>query len=602
MERSKSRFTVYAFAALALVMIVVHLWPRLFVGFTSGSSILPLGPSGEGYYLAPIQQTRLGRTNFNHSIYYELKDVPDKPAMEANIRAFAWLANHTGLSFFTFTSVLYAVCVVVLVALFGWVFYRQTANGIWTIAFTATAILAPDYLVLRAHPFNEIINWLHLPLDPDLLGTYLPYMRPMNPQASSIILLFLCGVLSSFLPVGPGEKPRSGLFMFVAGLIGVVIALVLALAIHTYYYLAIYCITVLGLLTLVTLWRKEFRYLSVPVGAGWAAGVILSLPFILNLMGQVSGDLALDPSAIINAVRTHLPTATLAGIICLLTGLYLLREVEAGDTRAVFPMILNLAVPFAENAHIVTGVMIEPFQVGWFYGPPALVAAAAWWVGSQADLRDEAFWGLRSSLAVMSMAVMLGGVQLRYSMQTDFTRFGEERDLAPVFSLTVPMDDGECVVMASEHVSDLVRLYTPCRVYGQFTGVRGTGPASRNLDRLQRMASVFGISWPKVMENPANWQGWGGRKAAGYLVGPRAFGHLFMWRRPLESAELDAFRAQYDSANSDCIGSRDPFRLDYVITLGDEDAYLRPARFCQEIELLGRSGAARVYRVTDRKR
>lgn len=602
MERAQGRFTLYAFTAMVLFVTVAHLWPRLFVGFTSGSHILPLGPSGEGYYLAPVQQARLGRTNYNHSIYYELRDQPDQPAMEANIRAVAWMANHTDLTFTQFTSLIYIFCIVLLTALFGWIIYRQTANGIWTIALSATAMLTPDYLILRAHPLKFFIDRMDLPFNSELLGKYLPYMRPMNPQASSVILLFLCGIIAGFLPVAPGEKPRSGIARFAGTFIAILLGLLLALSIHTYYYLAVYCISLLGLLFAVTLWRREMRHLAPYAGAGWAGGVIVSLPFMFDLMAQISGGLALHPSAAVNAVATRIPAFTYGGFLCLMTGLYLAREIRDGDTRAVFPMILNLAVPVAENSHITTGIMIEPFQVGWYYAPPALISAAAWWIGSKADLRDERFWGIRSSIAVLALAIIFGAIQLRYSMQVDFTRFGEERDLAPVFSQTLPLDDGECVVLASEHVSDLVRLYTPCRVYGQFSGVRGTGPASRNPERLQRIASAFGVNWDRALREQSGYSGWSGPAAAGYLVGPRAFPYLFMNRRPLSANELAVLRAEYEGVEQGCIDHREPFRLDYVITLGDEDAYLRPSRFCQEIELVGRAGVGRLYRVTGQPR
>jgi len=604
-ERYGNRFTLYAFLAFVLVVIVIHLWPRLFVGYTSGSPVLPLGPRGEGYYLAPVEQVRLGRTNFNHSIYYELKDEPDTPAMEANIRAFAWLAAHTDLSLLAFTSVIYAVCIIVLVCQFGWIFFRQTGNGIWTIAFTAVAIMEADYLCFRAHPYAILVNRLGLPVSPDELNAYLPYMRPMNPQASTIILLGLAGLLSSFLPAGPGEKPRPGQALFVRRMIAFLIAAHLALAIHTYYFLALYVAAVCVALLAVTLWRSEFRYLARPVGLGLLGGLAVSLPFALSLLARHSGLEPLDPSSAINAVHTRLPAVTPPGFLCLLAALYLAKELKAGDVRAAFPLVLNLAVPMAENAHLVTGLMIEPFQVGWYYSAPALVSGFAWWVGGQAYLRDDQFWGIRSSLAVLVGAMLLGGFQLRYSMQVDLPRFGEERDLAAVFDQTAPLEDGECVVLASERVSDLVRLYTPCRVYGQFAGVRGTGPRSRNVDRLQRMGSVFGVSWEGALaqlDRKAPWKGWGGHEAPGYVFGSRGFGYLFMNRRPLTDPERERFRSQYTAVNAACIDYRDPFRLDYIVTLGDEDAYLRPGRLCQEIEPVVRSGAARLYRVTDRPR
>ncbi|MCW5827957.1 MAG: hypothetical protein KIT79_01455 [Deltaproteobacteria bacterium] len=605
MGKPQNRVTLYAFMAFIAIVIVTHLWPRLFVGVTSGSLILPLGPADEGYYLAPIHQISLERTNFNHSIYYELRHEADLPAMEANIKLFAWLSSLVPLTLTQFTTLMYAICVVVLVLLFSWLYYRQTANSVWTLALVAAAIFAHDYLILRAHPQETFLQTFGLFADPFVPSAYLPYMRPMNPQASSIIFLMLAGLMAGFLPAAPGERPRTALAAFVSVVISLLVAALTALSIHTWYFLGIYCFSVVGVLLALTLFQREFRYLAPSIGSGLLTGLAFSLPFILTLMDQVTGNAALDPAASVNAVPTRMPVITGPGFVCLLVAGYLWKEIHAGNHRAVLPFVLTAAVPVAENTHVTTGLMIEPFQVGWHYAPPAFLSAVAWWVGGRASFQEEGFWGIRSSIFILAASLLLGIIHLRYSMQNDFTRFGEEAGLAAVFARTEPLSDGECVVMAGSQVSDLVRLYTPCRVYGQPIGVRGIGPSSRNIDRLQRIASVFGVTFDgadaqRQLASP--WTGWGGRDAPFYLFGYRARDFLFMGRRMLTAEELSGYRRQYADITSQCVDYRDPFRVDYIITLGDEDAYLRPARLCQELEPVTRSGVARLYRVTDQIR
>ena len=252
----------------------------------------------------------------------------------------------TGVSVLYLKIVYNCILPALLFLLVYYLFFRLTANTVWSI-------LCSSFIVLGHNLLNSVdfINLIEL-RDLFKLETYhnmfLTFSRPINPQFSSIFfLIYLHTLLTTFI-----RKTKTSY---------VVLSILYGLTFYIYFFTYAF-ITVLQLtIILLNILRKDYKtticYVFVTI-----SGLIIALPQLLNIY-----ELLKHPyyNTIPNGylLLTHIPDISLYGVILFILFIIFSFVIYRRENKVTIEMFFINSLVFScfltRNEHIISGKIMQ---------------------------------------------------------------------------------------------------------------------------------------------------------------------------------------------------------------------------------------------------
>ena len=584
-------------AALFTVVIVGLMYglPNVFFMLSLGNEyrgIPMLQTPNEGSYLARIQEVVDGHEALGSPFLFEYKDEPPlSPPMGEWLYALPSIifgmtpAATLVLSKFILPAVLFLLVYALLLRLTGDATAPQKLNA---IACGLFVVLGYDLV-----DFRTVFSYLS---GADSPGTFLLWARPVNPILGGI---FLFSFLISIFALAQGTRRRNG------AVLGASVSF--ALMLGTYFFSWGTALSILGVLILLLLFRREYRIvgnlaLTIPLGALFAA------PYLVNAFRAAESPLY--ESAVLRSglFYTHYPLlnkfliATLVVFVALLLWDYFLKRKTLGSTTPqiqhtnkpenvgmlleknvhqaypakwhIFCFALLLGGLWAYSQQMLTGRTIWPYHFVQYTIPLGMVVAFSV-LFNIIKSWNRYVWG--TLIAVIALSSLSFGVYTQVSAHA-FAKplFAMRQSYRPLFDF-LNRSEKDCVVFVNEtnpelsELNTLIPAFTHCNRYAT-TELYSLIPEERGTDGYRALLRLRGISADGIDAYLAAHE----REAAGYLYsnwkglfGVKDFPDFNDAELQARLQKLPALYREF--LKKDIGGELRKYRLDYILVSGPED-------------------------------
>ncbi|MCX7765749.1 MAG: hypothetical protein N2246_03470 [Candidatus Sumerlaeia bacterium] len=211
--------TVVIIGVLALIVAVLHLFPEYLSYVLAPSTrntprLLFLLGADDEHYLVQLCTAYAGKFQPGNRYIYEHRMIDDSLSRKFalnGINGLGVLGKISGLSFPTFINLSRIICPLIAFILLYFLFNSLgTFSKISAGVFSLLTIIAPYLVYGHLHFLNRLILELLLPLksgwNEQLLNSYLPWARLVNPQFSGLFFLAALWCLINFVKKPAGWR------------------------------------------------------------------------------------------------------------------------------------------------------------------------------------------------------------------------------------------------------------------------------------------------------------------------------------------------------------------------------------------------------------
>jgi len=309
--------------------------------------------------------------------------------------------------------------------------------------------LSVSATILLSINLADLLSLWNLIFKQETSTWFLSFSHIVSPQNH---LLFFFGFLMFFQ-----------LFLDKKKLIyGVLSSIILGLSFYTYPYTWTFLYSFLGLLTLISFFRKSWINVRdiILIGLG---GVIIAIPFFWNLFQAMQNPMYQEMSLRFGMIKTHLPQ--IGSTVVIILALFLLFFPRS-DKKAYDFFLALVFTPFIVlNQQIITGQLMIPDHYHWYFHKPLALALIIVILFSQIDKRIKNC-SLKNNFTLI-LCILILAVNFYNAILTQVNSYNirEESNVwnqryGPVFQWLNNNTQKDEVVMTSNHMAHLLIIYT----------------------------------------------------------------------------------------------------------------------------------------------
>ncbi len=306
----------------------------------------------ELYYTSRVQEIKDGYYGMGNSYLYENKTDPylAPPIGEIIMNGFGKLFGLTTLQIMIYGSRFFFP---ILIWLVMYLFILVLQKDRKTAFLVSLAIFLCSNLVYNPQDLINIFK---------VFGsfTFSPYLRPINPQISS--LFFFSFLISFYLSL---DKKKVYLW--------ILSALFFGLSFYIYFYTWAFIITFIGLLILFFIWKKKFDLLKIAIKVLFG-GIVVSLPYWIMLFKAFQTSqfgYSVNNQGMIMAHTLILSKVALLTIVFYWLTFKILKLSE--NLNHYFLLSLSLTTIIVVNQQIITGRELYHGHFHWYYNVPVFI-------------------------------------------------------------------------------------------------------------------------------------------------------------------------------------------------------------------------------------
>jgi len=571
MRKIKELFKKHQIAILFAILVgVIYLAPYIVFSVSLGDEyqgIPMLATANEDFYLARVQEIIDGHPMLGSFVFYEYKDQPS-------------LTPPTAEMFYAIPGLLFGISLVkILVAskfilpfiLFLLVYFliNKVVKNSNLLSNKLNAITGALLVTLGYDLVDYWSLWLYLTGKITLGGNFLIWARPVNPIIGAIFLFSF--LICVWLIITKSKRKKILIFLS---------SLFLSLMIMSYFFSWGVAISVLGVLILMYLFKKEFKIVKKFL---WIIlwTIIMTLPYwymSLNASQGLSNREALLRNGLF---YTHYPLlnkvllATLLFYFIIVALSFIFRKgrikfMDSIENWHLFTLALLLGGFWALNQQVITGMTIWPYHFVQYTIPLSMVVIM---VLLYNVIKERWYYLWIIILAIITSSSLIFGIivqietyELNYKQNANLQLYGsvfewlnkQEKDSV----VLVKIDERNKRVL----LNGLIPAFTHANIYAS--------PWAYNITESDRMhfsyltdLRLMGISPDNIKEYLEKNRG----EAVGYLYsnwkglyGLKEFPDM---ADPLLEARIEQFPQDYEEFMAkDFSEELKKYRLDYILS------------------------------------
>ena len=282
--------------------------------------------------------------------------------------------------------------------------------------------------------------------------TFSPYLRPINPQISS--LFFFSFLISFYLSL---DKKKVYLW--------ILSALFFGLSFYIYFYTWAFIITFIGLFVLFFIWKKKFDLLKITIKVLFG-GIIVSLPYWFMLFRAFQ-----TPQfkySVNNQGMTMTHALILSKVALLTIVLYWLtfKILKLHENLSHFFLLsLSLTTTIVINQQIITGRELYHGHFHWYYNVPIFIIVSIICLDLLIKEFLPKFKNIIFSLLVI-LVIYNGALTYYNSFIYRFDRYAQLQKYGPIVDWVNNNLLKDEVVVADDLILDsIIPAYTSANVY-----------------------------------------------------------------------------------------------------------------------------------------
>lgn len=401
-----------------------------------------MGPDAEVYYAARVQEVYDGFPNLGNVFYSSPKDQPAmQPSLpERSIATVGKLLDVRAIDAFLLSKIILSF--VAFLAL-TWLLFIITERP-WLSLFSTTLVLEAGALLAAPWDITMLLDPASASFD------FLRFSRAINPQWSATFFFLEVALVGLWI-----QKNKKLPIILAALLAGTLV--------YSYVYAWTYFYTVMGLLSLWYLFKRDWRRVA-DLMVFWVIIFFVTTPYLIHLSVVANHPLYVESSKRFGMVLRHGPA-----IFGVWSAVFIALSFAS---RHVWPKTWPLlpALAFAGlitlNQHVVTGHYIVPHHYNWYFVQPlgSLVACAfgLFIFGKILPAFARVFLALCLVLACAAFA----GFQQYTAYEAIADSWGRLQQAAPVLRYTVKnLRAGQVVYSQDVQILNLVPIYGSVDVY-----------------------------------------------------------------------------------------------------------------------------------------
>ncbi|MFA5029366.1 MAG: hypothetical protein WC518_01285 [Patescibacteria group bacterium] len=429
---------------LAIIVGVLYLAPQLFFIFSLGDKFQGVYRTlndDELYYMSRAQEVVDGHYLISNPYFAEYKNsLPMQVFLPDLIIALP--AKLLGISvgqLYTFYDFLFPA---VLFTLTYFIFYLLTKNRLWSLVFGSFLLLIKYFYV-----FN----------------------RPMNPQFVFIFVLSLILLWLIILSRSRDQNKKNNWLVVLAGIN-------LGLLFNFYTYFWTYFVTIIFILLIYFLYKKDFYFLKKFFGIG-LIGLVVGIPYFYQAWQSSRLIFFQETIQRIGLINTRLPSGIVISFLALLIMVLFIifwrfaskRGAKIANTE-VFLFLGTLAALVNMNQHLITGKniffsshydLISFFFIGFSFVYLLWRSRIVVFLASLKAL---------SIVALLTIVVIFSSV-FSNSLKFDYSAELNNQRYASIFDWLNDNTTKDSVVMTDSVLSEYLPAYTHNNVFFNFGGV-----------------------------------------------------------------------------------------------------------------------------------
>ena len=433
---SASILVSFSFAATVLLPFALQRFDTQFP--FQGVEIM--GVDAEIHYAARIREGYDGFWLLGNTFYSSPKQQPGLMSMipEAPIGLAARRMQIDAVTAFLLSKVILSVSVCLLFIAF--VFSLTRHRGI-ALATTATLLFAG---ALLAAPWD--IPIFFRPSAPQF--DFIRFARAINPQWSvTWVLVSLISIVEWM------RRPRR--FWIVLA------ALAFAITVYSYVYAWTFVATIIGLLLLWYIGKRDQRRFH-DLLLFWGIALVLSAPYFIYLHSTLTHPFYEESAMRLGMISSHQP---LFGVwMFVFLGVAVLSKKV---WPAVWPLPLAMALGgvIAINQQVVTGHFIVPHHYHWYFIQPfSAVCTVALFLEYSRRFLPRFSWAFLTLILLLS--IFFGTRQQMLAYKNVREEWGNAQKYAPILTYVEQhFMQGEVLYSQDIFLSDLIPIYTSADVY-----------------------------------------------------------------------------------------------------------------------------------------
>ena len=293
---------------------------------------------------------------------------------------------------------------------------------------------------------------------------FLLWTRPSNPILGGLLIYSFLLVVWHLYANREG-KNRFGLVFF-SGLI-------LALAITSYFFSWAVILSIVGLLAIVGLFKKNFRFFK-NLFFMVLTGLILASPYFYNIYLGSKNIFYQESAFRTGLFLTHEPILNIflifSFIIFLILSFFFKKIVKENIFKEdwwLFSLILILAGFISFNQQVITGRTIWPFHFVQYTVPLSITALFVVFYNLKNKIEKlKGLWGLLIILIIVSSLSF--GIYTQISVyKKNYEKYKEMQKYADVFGWINKNIKKDCVILSEDRafMNQAIPAFTHCNVY-----------------------------------------------------------------------------------------------------------------------------------------
>lgn len=402
-----------------------------------------LGPDAEVYYAARVREVYDGFPTLGNTFFSAPKDQPamQPPLPEQTIAFAGKLAGMDALGAFLASKAVLAVAVFLA---FAWLLFVITGRP-WVSLLAAVAALQAGALL--AAPWDAPLF-----LRPQSASfEFLRFSRAVNPQWTVTFFLI--------------ELALAGWWIRRNKRLPILLAAVFSFTlVYSYVYAWTYFFTVMGLLTLWYLFKRDMRRIADLVFF-WAIVGVVSTPYLMHLWVLTHHPWYAESSRRLGLVLRYGPPV-LGVWSAVFIGFAAASRRVWPKTWPLLPAVA-LAGLIAFNQHLVTGHFIVPHHYNWYFIQPLASIIACAYVLSiipQTWMRPKT--AVLLGVFAVTSATMVAAVQQRVAYRGVADFWGRMQAAAPVIRYaSKTLRAGQVVYSQDVNILNQIPIYGSADVY-----------------------------------------------------------------------------------------------------------------------------------------
>lgn len=398
----------------------------------------------ELFYTSRIQEIKDGYYQMGNSYLFENKNDPylQPPLAEMVMAGFGWIFNLDITGIMIYGSKLFFPIIVWLAMYFAIYVWRKDKK----IAFlTSLVIFLSSNLVYH---FLDLINIFRFG------GTngFSPYLRPINPQISSLLFFLFLGFFYLSL-----EKKKK-IFLILSSIF-------FGLSFYVYLYTWTYILTFIVLLIIFFLIKKEKEsaYISLKIIIG---GILISIPywyvFFKAIMSPQFEYAATNQGMISTHAFIFSKVAVLAILLC-----WIVSKIVKLNKKLnyYFWLFLTLTAIIVINQQVITGKELYHGHFHWYYNTPVLIIT----IILSLDLLVKKYLPKRRNLIILLLSIFFifnGMIVWINSFNSNFERFKNYQNYGDIVEWINENDLKDKVIVSEDlGLNSMIPPYTSANVY-----------------------------------------------------------------------------------------------------------------------------------------